>query len=189
MTMAGKVQLLRSFLMSIVRAERVDFQVAPGYAIEFYRLPNGEKRIGQASAAMVCGLAKSYIYSLRDSSPNRLKTLMSQGFTGSGLWVTVDREKVSGASRSNTMSLDDFKIFVSFAAFDLGKTPAKAIVRGLVGVALESIARQAFGESGLSLEEIRSMLCRDYAKTVDWRMEDLEDAETIDNHMIFLQVI
>jgi hypothetical protein len=189
MTMAGKVQLLRSFLMSIVRAERVDFQVAPGYAIEFYRLPNGEKRIGQASAAIVCGLARNYFYRVQSATPKQLEALMGLGYTGYSLPVTVDREHVRGASRSNTMSLDDFKIFVSFAAFDLGKKPAQAIVRGLVGVALESIARQAFGEESLTLDEIRSMLCRDYAKNVDWRMEDLEDAESIDNHLIFLQVI
>jgi hypothetical protein len=172
------------------RSERVDFQIVPGYSLEFYRFPDGEKRIGKTSALKICGLSPAYLSNIESNSPKQYKALQQTGYRGWLRECLIERVSVGsrGSSISKTMSLDDFKIFVSFAAFDLGKKPAQSIVRGLVGVALESIARQAFGESRLSLEEIRSMLCHDYAKTVDWRSEDLEDAETIDNHMIFLQV-
>jgi hypothetical protein len=174
--------------MNIVKAERVDFNIAPGYAIEFYRLPTGEKRIGLSSAAIVCGLNSSYFNSLEDRSPKRLQALRGQGFTGWRIPVTVARDIGRGASRSKTISLDDFVAFTSFAAFDLGKKPAKAIARALMGVAIETIAKQAFGEAGLSIAEIRALICDGYAKTVNWQAEDREDAETIEDHLLFLRV-
>lgn len=175
--------------MTIVKAERVDFNIAPGYAIEFYRLPTGEKRIGQASAAKVCGLASNYFYRIQSATPKQLEALMGMGFTGYSLPVTVARDIGRGASRSETMSLEDFRIFVSFAAFQLAKKPAQAIAAAMIGVAIETIAKQAFGEAGLSLAEIRSMICDTYAKTVNWQAEDREDAEVIEDHMIFLRVV
>lgn len=172
------------------RAERVDFQIVPGHSLEFYRFPDGEKRIGRTSALKICGLSTTYLSNIESRSPNQYQVLRKTGYKGWLRECLIERVSVGskGSAISKTMSLDDFKLIAAFAAFDLGKKPAQSIVRGLVGVALESIARQAFGESRLSLEDIRSMLCRDYAKNVDWRSEDLEDAETIDNHMIFLQV-
>lgn len=177
--------------MSIVRAERVDFQVAPGVFLEFYRLPNGEKRIGLTSAAVVCGHRKGYFNGLQSSAPKHLKALQGKGFTGSTKPVTVaDRgHGVRGASRSETLSLDDFRAFVRFSAFDLGKKPAMAIADALMGIAVETIAKQAFGEEALTLAEIRSIVCNEYAKTVNWLDEDRSDAYEIDEHLLFLQVL
>jgi hypothetical protein len=53
---------------------------------------------------------------------------------------------------------------VRFAAFTLHKPEALALASGLLGVAIETIAKQAFGEEALTLEEIRRHLCREYAK-------------------------
>lgn len=175
--------------MTIVKAERVDFNIAPGYAIEFYRLPTGEKRIGRASATKVCGLAKNYFLRLHSSTPKQAEALLAMGFTGYTLPVVVGRDDISGASRSDTISLEDFRVFVAFAAFHLSKKPAQAIATAMIGVAIETIAKKAFGEAGLSLAEIRSMICDSYAKTVNWQAEDREDVETIEDHMIFLRVV
>jgi hypothetical protein len=175
--------------MTIVKAERVDFNIAPGYAIEFYRLPTGEKRIGKGSAAKVCGLNHAYFQNLESRTPKRLEALRGMGFTGWSLEVSVDRNGISGASRSDTMSLEDFRIFVAFAAFQLAKKPAQAIATAMIGVAIETIAKQAFGEAGLSVAEIRALICDTYAKTVNWQAEDREDAETIEDHLLFLRVV
>lgn len=176
-------------MAEIIRAERVDFQIAPGIFIEFYRLPDGEKRIGVTSASIVCGHTRNYLTELADKSPNRLKLLQGKGFEGSRKSVSIERISVGskGASRSETLSLEDFRAFVRFSAFDLQKPPAMAIADALMGVAIETIAKQAFGEAGLSLAEIRAMICTQYAKTIDWLEEDRTDAEDIESHQIFIQ--
>ena len=175
---------------SIVRAERVTFQIVPGdeNRLEFYRLPSGEKRIGMTSAAKVCGLTASYFNNLPKTSPKRLETLLGMGFTYCRVAVTVGRDdpSTSGASKSETISLDDFVSFVKFAAFELKRPKALAIALGLMGVAVETIARQAFGEEALTLADIRRHLCREYAKTINWALEDRYDAEEIENHQLFL---
>jgi len=177
--------------MNIVRAERVDFQVAPGVFLEFYRLPSGEKRIGLTSAALVCGHRKEFFNRLHSGAPKRLEALQGKGFTGCTLPVTVgDRgQGIRGASRAETLSLEDFRAFVRFSAFDLGKKPAMAIADALMGIAVETIAKQAFGEEALTLAEIRSILCKEYAKTVNWLDEDRSDAHEIDEHLLFLHVL
>ena len=176
--------------MSIIRAERVDFQIAPGYFIEFYRLPNGEKRIGKTSAAIVCGFRKEYFNRLQSSAPKHLEALLERGFTGCTLSVIVAERSngVRGASKSETLSLDDFRAFVKFAAFDQGKKPALSIVDALFGIAIETVARQAFGEEALTLEELREHFCKHFAKTVNWLEEDKEDAKAIDEHLLFLRI-
>lgn len=176
--------------MSIVRAERVDFQIAPGIFLEFYRLPSGEKRIGLTSAAIVCGHRKSYFNGLHSSAPKHLKALQGKGFTGSTKPVTVASRGhgVRGASRAETLSLEDFRAFVRFSAFDLGKKPAMAIADAFMGIAIEAIAKQAFGEESLTLTEIRAIICDEYAKTVNWIDEDRADAYEIDEHLMFLEV-
>jgi hypothetical protein len=176
--------------MSIVRAERVDFQIAPGVFLEFYRLPNGEKRIGLTSAAVVCGFKRNYFSRLQSSTPKQLEALRGKGFTGYTRPVTVGDRKhgVRGASKAETLSLDDFRAFVRFSAFDLGKKPAMAIADAFMGVAVETIAKQAFGEEALTLAEIRAIICKEYAKTVNWLVEDRDDAREIDQHLLFLNV-
>ena len=175
--------------MSIVRAERVDFQIAPGYFLEFYRLPSGEKRIGKTSAAVVCGFNKNYFNRLHSSTPKQLEALRGKGFTGYSLPVTVAGrgDGIRGASKSETLSLEDFRAFVRFAAFDASKKPAMAIADALMGIAVETIARQAFGEEALTLDEIRDAICKAYAKTVNWLEEDRDDARAIDQHLLFLE--
>jgi hypothetical protein len=175
---------------SIVRAERVNFQIVPGdeNRLEFYRLPSGEKRIGLTSAAKVCGITASYFNNLPKTSPKRLETLLGMGFTDCRIAVTVGRDDptVRGASKSETISLDDFVSFVKFAAFELRRPEATALALGLMGVAVETIARQAFGEEALTLADIRRHLCKEYAKTINWALEDRYDAEEIANHQLFL---
>jgi hypothetical protein len=178
----------------IVRAERVTFNliphdVDPDRALEFFRMPDGEKRVSVTSAATVCGFAKNYLTGLARTSPNRLKTLRGLGFEGERIPALVERgsQGSKGSSRSETLSLDDFRKFLEFAAFEVGSIEALAIVRGLIGVSLESIAKQAFGEEALTLEEIRRHLCREYAKTINWTKEDQMDFEDIENHQIFLE--
>ena len=176
--------------MSIIKAERVDFQIAHGVFIEFYRLPCGEKRIGKTSAAIVCGFGKSYFNGLQDKAPKQLQALRSKGFDGSTIPVQIERMSLGGRglAKSETLSLNDFRSFVRFAAFDVGRKPAQAIADAFIGVAIETIAKQAFGEEALTLAEIRAIVCKEYAKTVNWLEDDRDDARHIDEHLLFLSV-
>ncbi len=176
--------------MDIVRVERVDFQIAPGVFIEFYRFPDGEKRIGKTSAAIVCGHKKNYLSRLQDATPNQWKALQGRGFDGYSRTGMVERGSVGGrgAAKTDTLSLDDFKAFIRFSAFDMGKKPALALADALIGVALETVARKAFGEDELTLEDVRNYICKQYAKTVQWLEEDREDFRQIDEHLLFLEV-
>ena len=172
--------------MSIVHAERIDFQIAPGVFLEFYRLPSGEKRIGLTSAAMVCGLRKGYLSESAKRGSKALKTLHGNGFTGQQIPVSLDSSR--GRTRAETLSLDDFIAIAEYAALDLGKLPAKTIIRALTRVQIRDIANRAFGESALTLEQIRQSICADYAKTLNWLGEDNDDARKIDEHLLFLEV-
>jgi hypothetical protein len=171
----------------IVRADRVDFQLAPGHVIEFFRLPSGEKRISKSSAAKACGLGEKYFYRVQSATPKQLEALQSAGFTGYSLPVSAPLPDGRGSTRSDTLSLDDFRIVVTYAAFTLNKKKALALASGMIGVAIETIAKQAFGEEALTLEEIRRHLCKAYAKTINWAEEDKLDFEEIENHQIFLE--
>jgi hypothetical protein len=176
--------------MSIVRAERVDFQIAPGVFLELYRLPDGEKRIGKTSAAIVCGHKKNYFSRLPLNAPKHLEALRGMGFDGYTRPVMIERGSVGGrgSAKAETLSLDDFKRFAEFSAFDLEKPPAKAIARAFFGVTIETIAKQAFGEEALTLADIRAIVCKEYAKTINWLVEDRDDAREIDQHLLFLSV-
>ena len=173
--------------MSIVRAERVDFQIAPGVFLEFYRLPDGEKRIGITSAAVVCGLRKGYISESAKRGSKAFKALQANGFTGQQTPVALPGVS-RGGTRAETLSLDDFLALAEYAALDLGKLPAKTIIRALTRVQIRDIANRAFGESALTLEQIRQSICSDYAKAINWLDDDRDDARAIDQHLLFLQV-
>jgi len=173
--------------MNIVRAERVDFQVAPGVFLEFYRLPSGEKRIGLTSAALVCGLRKGYLSESAKRGSKGFKALQDNGYTGQQIQVSLSNSR--GGTRAETLSLDDFVAVAEYAALDLGKMPAKTIIRALTRVQIRDIANRAFGESALTLEQIRQSICSDYAKTVNWLDEDRSDAHEIDEHLLFLHVL
>ncbi len=174
--------------MSILRAQRVDFQIAPGYFLEFYRLPNGEKRIGLTGLAISCGLRKEFFSKMEVLGEKQLQALWGTGFTGCAVDVSVTRNEGRGASKAKTLSIEDARRFIEFAAFDLGKKPALAIARAMMGIAIDSIARQAFGEEALTLDEIRAYICSEFAKTLDWLEEDRDDSRMIDQHLIFLGV-
>jgi hypothetical protein len=175
---------------SIVRAERVTFQLTPSpkHAIVFFKFPDGEKRVGLAGVASACGLNKNYFSRLQSATPDQLKALQGMGFDGYSREAFVERLSLGGrgSAKSKTLSLDDFRTFVRFAAFTLHTPEALALASGLLGVAIETIAKQAFGEEALTLEEIRRHLCKEYAKTIDWTKEDRYDAEEIENHQLFL---
>lgn len=176
-------------MTNILRAERVDFQIAPGVFIEFYRLPSGEKRIGLTSAAIVCGHKKNYFSRLQSATPKQLEALRGKGFDGYTVPVMIERASAGGkgSARSETLSLDDFRAFVRFSAFDLMKPPAMAIADAMIGIGIETLARQAFGEVALTLAEVRAIICAEYAKTLNWLEEDRADADEIESQQIFIQ--
>ena len=100
--------------------ERVDFQLAPGIFLEFYRFPDGEKRIGRTSAAIACGHRKEYLTRLPEHAPKQWEVLTSLGFDGCPRPGTVERQSVGGrgSARVETLSLEAFRVFVEFSAFE-----------------------------------------------------------------------
>lgn len=129
-------------MSSLQRVERVDFQIAPGIFIDFYRFSDGEKRIGVTGAAIACGYKKNYLTELEDKSPDRLKILRSKGFDGSRRHGMIERASIGGrgSAKAATLSQYDFIAFIKYAS-SVGKKPqAQALLEALAGVAIEAIA-------------------------------------------------
>jgi hypothetical protein len=172
------------FTLSIVRAERQSVEFCQGVAVDGYRLPNGEFRVGKSSASLAVGFAKNYLTGLEKKSPKQLEALRGEGFTG--LAVPVELDSINGGgTRAETLSLDDFTALVFFAAIK-GKKQAIALQRALVRVGVEDWFRLAFGEDQLTLEQKRAQFYKAYAATINWLEEDRAEWNVIAEQEVFL---
>lgn len=170
------------------RAERVDFQLAPGYFLELYRLPSGEKRIGIASAAVICGHKRNYFNTVKPAVLTQWEALQGMGFTVYVMSGIAERRSKKIVSIAQTFTLEDFSRFVCFSAFDLGKKPALLVANALKNIAIESVARQAFTEEVAQDAQIREYFCKEFANIIELLQEDPEDGRVIDEHTLFLHV-
>ena len=166
-----------------IKATRATVKFAEGIEVDGYMLPDGEFRVGKSSASLACGFNKDYLSRLTVKAPNQLKALRDEGYTDRPMTVEINNER--GATRSETLSLDDFESVIFFAA-SKGKKEAIALQRALVKVGITDWFRLSFGIKELTLEEKRALFYKDYAKTIDWLSEDRKDFEVIKNQELFL---
>lgn len=160
-----------------IKAQRATVKFCEGVEVDGYLLPDGEFRVGKGSTSTALGFAKNYLSKLPSSAPKQLEALQATGFTGYCQSVEIDNER--GATRSDTLSLQDFRKLIIFAA-SKGKAPAIALLNAIVDVGLEDWFRLSFGIEQLTLEEKRDRFYKSYAKTINWLEQDKAEIEYLE---------
>ena len=146
-------------------------------------LPNGEFRVGKKGLSLLLRYKENFLSRLQSATPRKAEALRREGFTDYSLTVQIDNER--GATRSETLSLDDFESFIFFAALE-GKKEAIALQRALIRVGITDWFRLSFGLNQLTLGEKRTLFYKEYAKTIDWLKEDRNDIKLIKEQELFL---
>jgi hypothetical protein len=161
--------------MEPIRAERQVVRFFEGLAVDGYRMPNGEFRVGLAGASRVLGYDRNWLGRVLDRGGNTLKALQGLGFTEETQEVVTETSR--GDRNAETIGLRDFNRLIAYAVFD-GKRAALALQLALTEVALNDFFRDAFGEPPLSIDEKRRLFYETYASTIspeDWRQMDREE--------------
>jgi hypothetical protein len=172
--------------MELERFKRKTVVFCDMVSVDGYMLPDGEFRVGVTSASKALGFAEAWLYkSLSNTDGKTLKALQGMGFTAFLKHGEVDREKQSGTSKVSTLSLDDFVLLVAYAT-SKQKKEAFALQLALTKMAVNDFFRDAFGLSPLTIDEKRSLFYKDYAKNIDWSLEDLLDWKLIEEQEWFL---
>ncbi len=97
-----------------IKAKRAIIQFCDNQTVEGYRMPNGEYRVGLSSASEAIGYSEKWVRQALNRNEARIKALHSMGFSGKIL--KVRRESIKGDRESRTISLDDFKHLINYAA-------------------------------------------------------------------------
>ncbi len=138
--------------MSIVsKSQRSTIKFGSTIQVDGYLMPNGEFRVGIASASISVGYAKNYLGRLADSAPKQLEALQLAGYTGLLESATLDMIGGGGAS-AETISLADYRELIIFAS-EKGKKPAQALNRALMQVSLDDFFRTSFAIPLMSMAE------------------------------------
>ncbi len=162
--------------MKPIRAERATVVFFDGLAVDGYRMPSGEFRVGIVGASVVLGYSENWLSRLltRETGTS-IKALRGLGFTEETQKVVSETSR--GDREAQTIGLRDFNRLISYAVFD-GKRAALALQLALTEVALNDFFRDAFGEPPLSIAEKRRLFYEEYARTIspeEWRQMDRED--------------
>ena len=150
---------------NITKAVRQTVKFAEGLEIDGYMLPSGEFRVGKTGAAIAVGFRKEYLSRLEKTSPSQFKALRDKGFTGCIQPIEVNNER--GSSRSETLSLADFRVLIRYAD-KKGKPQAQALVDALLDVGLEDWFRLSFGLNQQTLEEKQAKFDKSYIDSIKW---------------------
>ncbi len=98
-----------------IKAKRAIIQFCDSQAVEGYRMPNGEYRVGLSSASEAIGYSEEWLRRAINRSGTTIKALHSMGFEGN--FLKVARESNQGKSfTERTITLDDFNHLISYAA-------------------------------------------------------------------------
>jgi hypothetical protein len=161
--------------MEPIRAEQEKVIFFDGLAVDGYRMPNGEFRVGVTGASDVLGYGREWLGRAISRSGNTLKALQGLGFTEEIQKVATN--STVGGRPAETISLRDFNRLIAYAVFD-GKKAALALQLALTEVALNDFFRDAFNEAALSIDEKRELFYKAYAASIspeEWRQMDRED--------------
>lgn len=162
--------------MTVIRAERATVTFFEGLAVDGYRMPDGEFRVGITGASLVLGYPRNWLFRiLNGESRNQLKALQGLGFTEETLRIVTETQR--GDREAQTISLRDFNRLISYAVFD-GKRAALALQLALTEIALNDFFRDAFNLAALSIEEKRQLFYEAYARAIspeEWRQMDREE--------------
>lgn len=168
-----------------IKSDHATVKFFEGLEVDGYRMPNGDFRVGTTGASQAVGFSKGWLSQVHTREGEALKALQGLGFTGSQQIGTVARERKSGSSQINTISLDDFALLILYGAIK-GKKQAIALQLSLTKMSINDFFRDAFGDVPLSVEEKRAELCKKYAAMIDWFAEDRQDIRLIEEQELFL---
>lgn len=121
-----------------IRAERATVTFGNSvFTIDGYRLlDNGEFRAGMIGSSELVGYERTWLSQVVSRNPKTLKVLRGLGFTGCQLEVQVSNDR--SGSVVKTLSLDDLRSLIKYAAFHAKPPKQKAIqlADGLFGVSI-----------------------------------------------------
>jgi len=144
-----------------IKAQRATVKFCEGVEVDGYKMPDGSYRVGLSGTSILLGYEKAWLSQMVRKQQKALKVLQSEGFTGCQFEVSVDRDDVSGASKVQTISLDDLTHLIIYAA-GKGKPKAIALNKAIVGTTLYSYFRQSFGDKELTTEEKQAVFAGYY---------------------------
>lgn len=166
----------------MIKAEKKTVHLMGILPIDAYKLETGEYRIGMASSSLAIGYAENWLSRTTSSGSKTLKALEGKGFTGYFLEVQVLRDG-SGATRSKTISLDDFDSLIEWA-LEYGSKKSKIILKAYTRAtrkrSTEDDIREAFGDNLMSVEERRALFYKEFAASLseaDWKEGDAPGAD------------
>ena len=165
-------------MTNIIKFERATVQFTPNIAVDGYRTPSGEFRVGMAGASNALGFAPNWLSRVTTRDGKALKALQGMGFTGYQLQSSVARDGKSGASLVDTISLDDFCVLITYAV-QQKKLEAIALNVAFLKIPVTDFFRDAFGVRQMTMDEKRRLFCEAFAKTVNWLQEDRYDVESL----------
>lgn len=164
--------------MDIIKLEYAKVSLTHNLSVDGYKLPNGDYRVSITGASETLGFNKNWLSRVTATEGKPLKVLQSMGFTGYRIDGRISRSDKSGASSVSTISLNDFKILIVYAA-QQDKPEAIALNAALIQTALTDFFKDAFGEAPLTIDQKREMMSTSYAQTLNWILEDRRDIESL----------
>jgi hypothetical protein len=133
-----------------IKATRSTIEFATLIKVDGYLMPSGEFRVGETSACESVGFERNYLSRLQYSMPEQFKALQGAGYTGYSQEMEVNNTR--GASRIKTISLNDYRELIYFAAFK-GKSRAQILMKALMSISLDDFFRSAFAIPLMSMVE------------------------------------
>lgn len=161
-----------------------------GLSISTFLVDGKTARYGTQCVSLLVGHAKNYLGRLipdeEDFSqntknlPEKLKALQDKGFTGYKIPVTAPRPN-GGATNADTISFDDFAIFVEYEAVEEKNPKAIALLTSAFKELLRGRTQQAFGLPEDDIETKQADFSASfYEREAIWA----ENREDVDNQVM-----
>lgn len=163
-------------LDELIRAERATVIFFGSLAVDGYRMPNGEFRVGLAGASRVLGYNSNWLSQSLRESPRTVRALQGLGFS-QNIQKVLGESNRQNLYQDRTISLDDFSCCIIYAV-QAKKKAAIALNKAFTVLSLLDFFRDAFGEPRLTIDEKRRIFYEIYASTISpekWREMDQEE--------------
>jgi hypothetical protein len=127
--------------------DRAVIRVTSHLTIEAYQFPDGEIRYSVEGVCELFGLDSQYLADLRKRPDTTWHQLLNSGFTGEIVEASVDGDRV------RTLSQSDVVAFGLFAASNLQRLKARALIAASFAEILEGGTREAFELPAQTIDE------------------------------------
>lgn len=158
--------------MEPIKVKKAKVKFFEGLEIEGYQMPDGEFRVGLASASRALGFSRNWLSRVMNGEIQRtVKDLQGLGFS-------ENIQKVSAQSNQGnwlddtTIGLDDFNACIIYGT-QSRKASAIALNKAFTRLSLMDFFRDAFGEIPLTIEEKRRLFYEAYAASIspeEWKL-------------------